>query len=74
MTPDQIAEAGDKDITIPKGSLDVAEFLLEEAKIALVPGIAFSADNHQRLSFATSMENIEEGMNRIESALKSLPA
>ncbi len=57
-----------------KGSLDVAEFLLEEAKVALVPGIAFGADNHQRLSFATSMENIEEGMNRIESALKSLPA
>ncbi|MCZ6512536.1 MAG: pyridoxal phosphate-dependent aminotransferase [Nitrospinae bacterium] len=57
-----------------KGSLDVAEFLLEEAKVALVPGIAFGADNHQRLSFATSMENIEEGMNRIESAVKSLPA
>ena len=57
-----------------KGSLDVAEFLLEEAKVALVPGIAFGADNNQRLSFATSMENIEEGMNRIESALKSLPA
>ena len=57
-----------------KGSLDVAEFLIEEAKVALVPGIAFGADNNLRLSFATSMENIKEGMDRIESALKSLHA
>ena len=55
-----------------KGSLDVAEFLIEEAKVALVPGIAFGADNNQRLSFATSMKNIEEGMDRIENAVKSL--
>ena len=54
------------------GSLDIAEFLLEEAKVALVPGIAFGADNNQRLSFATSMEKIKEGMDRIESAVKSL--
>ena len=57
-----------------QGSLDVAEFLLEEAKVALVPGIAFGADHNLRLSFATSMENIKEGMDRIESAVKSLPA
>jgi len=57
-----------------KGSLDVAEFLIEEAQVALVPGIAFGADNNQRLSFATSMENINKGMDRIESALKSLHA
>ncbi len=57
-----------------KGSLDIAEFLIEEAKVALVPGIAFGADSNLRLSFATSMENITEGLNRIESALKSLPA
>ncbi|MDH5762485.1 MAG: pyridoxal phosphate-dependent aminotransferase [Nitrospinota bacterium] len=54
------------------GSLDVAEFLLEEAKVALVPGIAFGADNNQRLSFATSMKNIQKGMDRIESAVNSL--
>jgi aspartate aminotransferase len=59
---------------IIKGSLDVAEFLIEEAKVALVPGIAFGADNNQRLSFATSMENIREGMDRIESAVNSLHA
>ncbi len=57
-----------------QGSLDVAEFLLEEAKVALVPGIAFGTDHNLRLSFATSMENIKEGMDRIESAVKSLPA
>ena len=57
-----------------KGSLDIAEFLIEEAKVALVPGIAFGADNNQRLSFATSMKNIIEGMDRIETAMKSLHA
>ncbi|MEE9498556.1 MAG: pyridoxal phosphate-dependent aminotransferase [Nitrospinaceae bacterium] len=55
-----------------KGSLDVAEFLIEEAKVSLVPGIAFGADNNLRLSFATSMENLNEGMNRIEAALNTL--
>jgi aspartate aminotransferase len=55
-----------------KGSLDVAEFLIEEAQVALVPGIAFGADNNLRLSFATSMENINEGLNRIEAALNTL--
>ena len=60
-----------KDKTI-KGSLDVAEFLLEEAQVALVPGIGFGADNNQRLSFATSMDNITEGLNRIESAVQAL--
>ncbi len=57
-----------------KESLDVAEFLIEEAKVALVPGIAFGADHNLRLSFATSMENIQEGMDRIESALNTLHA
>ena len=57
-----------------RGSLDVAEFLIEEAKVALVPGIAFGADNNLRLSFATSMENINEGLNRIETAVNSLNA
>lgn len=55
-----------------RGSLDIAEFFLEEAKVALVPGIAFGADNNMRLSFATSMETINEGLNRMESALNTL--
>ena len=60
-----------KDKTLA-GSLDVAEFLLEEAKVALVPGIAFGADNNLRLSFATSMDNIQRGLDRIEQALSTL--
>ena len=54
------------------GSLDVAEFLLQEARVALVPGIAFGADNNLRLSFATSMDNIQRGLDRIEQALSTL--
>ncbi len=40
--------------------------LLEEAKVALVPGAGFGWDNYVRLSFATSMENIKKGLDRIE--------
>lgn len=54
------------------GSLRLAEFLLEEAKVALVPGIAFGADNHVRISFATSMDNLSSGIDRIAKAIGSL--
>jgi aspartate aminotransferase len=54
------------------GSMRFAEFLLTDAKVALVPGIAFGADANQRLSFATSMQNLETGLNRIEEAINSL--
>lgn len=47
-------------------SMKLAERLLEEAKVTVVPGKAFGSDRHIRLSFATSMENIREGMDRIE--------
>ena len=53
-----------------KGSLDLAEMLLNEAKVAVVPGIAFGSDNHFRLSYATSMANIDKGLDRIAEALK----
>jgi aspartate aminotransferase len=53
-----------------KGSLDLAEMLLNEAKVAVVPGIAFGSDNHFRLSYATSMANIDKGLDRITEALK----
>ena len=53
-------------------STDFASYLLDEAKVALVPGIAFGADNYVRLSYATSMDNIVEGMNRIEDAIRNL--
>jgi len=53
-----------------KGSLDLAEMLLNEANVAVVPGIAFGADTHFRLSYATSMANIDKGLDRIAEALK----
>lgn len=54
------------------GSIAFTEFLLEEAKVAVVPGIAFGKEDHLRISYATSMENIEEGMDRIERAVGTL--
>lgn len=47
----------------------LAAVLLEHARVAVVPGEAFGAPGHLRLSYATSMDRLEEGMNRIESAL-----
>ena len=54
------------------GSLELCERLLEEAHVACVPGIAFGSDAHVRLSFATGMENIEKGLDRIENWLKTI--
>jgi len=53
-------------------STEFAAYLLEEAKVALVPGVAFGADKYARLSYAVSMENIRKGMDRIEAAIKNL--
>lgn len=55
-------------------SLDLADYLLEEALIATVPGAAFGADNFIRFSFATSMATIEAGMRRLQKALAALSA
>ena len=55
-----------------EGSLDLADYLLEEALIAAVPGVAFGADRFIRFSFATSMDVIEEGMKRFKKALGDL--
>lgn len=49
-----------------KDSITLAEILLEEAKVATVPGLAFGVDGYLRLSFATSMEDIIEGLRRTE--------
>jgi aspartate aminotransferase len=54
-----------------KGSMDFAKALLEQANVAVVPGMPFGCDKNVRLSFATSMQNITEGINRIENWLKS---
>ncbi len=48
------------------GSAAFAEALLEKAHIAVVPGSGFGSDGHLRLSYATSMEKIREGLDRLE--------
>jgi aspartate aminotransferase len=53
-------------------SNDFAAYLLEKASVAVVAGGAFGADNNIRLSYATSMGNIEKGIDRIEKAVKAL--
>ncbi len=55
-----------------QGSLDVSAFLLEEANVAVVPGIAFGDDRCVRLSFALNLEDIEKGIARIGKAVSSL--
>lgn len=55
-----------------KGSANLCEYLLTEARVALVPGIAFGADDFVRFSYATGLEAIKEGVDRIEEALKRL--
>ena len=53
-------------------STALADFFLDVARVAVVPGVEFGADPFERLSYATSMENIKEGLNRIEEAIKKL--
>ena len=53
-----------------ENSFDLSDFILKEAKVALIPGSAFEAEGYLRLSYATSMEDIKEGLNRIENILK----
>jgi len=53
-------------------SMDFASVLLDEAKVAVVPGIGFGDDNYVRLSFATSMQVIQEGMEAIKEFVSKL--
>ncbi len=62
-------KAGDRVIT---NSLDLADYLLEKAHVAVVPGAAFGEDECLRFSYATSLEQIEKGMDRLEKALNKL--
>ncbi|HUL37955.1 MAG TPA: pyridoxal phosphate-dependent aminotransferase [Thermodesulfobacteriota bacterium] len=55
-----------------ENSSALADYFLDVAKVAVVPGVEFGADPFERLSYATSMEDIKEGLNRIEEALKKL--
>ena len=63
------SKSGQRDIT---DSVTLCEYLLEEGRVACVPGAGFGTQEHIRLSYATSMELIEQAMDRIEDALKKL--
>lgn len=55
-----------------EGSVVFSELLLEEEKVAVVPGLPFGRDDYIRLSYATSLENIEKGLERIERFISKL--
>jgi aspartate aminotransferase len=72
--PDLTAFVGRK---TPEGKLiendaQLCEYLIEAARVAVVPGSAFGAPGYARLSYATSMKNVEEGVSRIAAALPRL--
>ena len=52
-----------------EGSMDITDYLLNSAGVGVVPGNGFGADNHLRLSFATSLAEINRGLDRIKKAL-----
>ncbi|HPR64544.1 MAG TPA: pyridoxal phosphate-dependent aminotransferase [Thermoanaerobaculia bacterium] len=58
--------------TLIRNSYGMAYYLLKHAGIALVPGAAFGSDEFIRISYATSMENIERGMDHMVQALGAL--
>jgi aspartate aminotransferase len=53
-------------------SMEFAERLLNEAKVAVIPGIAFGKDEYLRLSYATSIQEIEKGMDRMADFCRRL--
>jgi aspartate aminotransferase len=55
-----------------RNSQDFANYLLDEARVAVVPGGAFGADEFVRISYATSMDRLHEGVTRLDAALRRL--
>jgi aspartate aminotransferase len=53
----------------PRTSVELAALLLDEAKVAVVPGEAFGAPGHARLSFALGDDDLVEGVQRIAKLL-----
>ena len=51
-------------------SLDFANLILEKANVAIVPGLGFGDDDYARLSYATSLDNIIEGLRRIKELIE----
>ncbi|MEN6485377.1 MAG: pyridoxal phosphate-dependent aminotransferase [Syntrophobacteraceae bacterium] len=62
-------KAGDRKVT---NSLEMADYLMEAAHVAVVPGSAFGEDRCIRLSYALSMDDLKEGFDRIAKALSAL--
>ena len=61
----------DKNNCTISNDLEFAEYLLNNAKVAVVPGVAFGKSPFFRLSYATSFEQLKDACERIESALKN---
>ena len=55
-----------------KNSLDFANQLLAESKVAVVPGEAFGTNDHVRISYATSMTELERGLDRLHKFIEGL--
>jgi aspartate aminotransferase len=55
-----------------QGSMDLAAYILEDAQVGVVPGSAFGAEPFMRLSYATSLDNLKEGISRMKAALEKL--
>ncbi len=53
-------------------SMEFAEAILDDEKVAVIPGIAFGMEGYIRLSYATSMELIKEGLKRLENFIKKM--
>jgi len=57
---------------IIRNDMNVAKYFLEKAHVAVVPGVAFNYSGYVRFVFAKSLEEIKEGLDRIEKAIKEL--
>jgi len=64
--PNISAHLGEGKNAVAKNCTELAKLLLEKAHVALVPGEAFGAPGFLRLSYATSIERIEEGLRRLK--------
>ncbi len=58
--------------TLITSAMDLSLYLLQEAKVAVVAGEGFGSADHIRISYATSMSNLEQGLDHIEAALRRL--
>jgi len=54
-----------------KDSMELADYLLDQAGIAVTPGIAFGAEGYLRFSYAASEETIREGIRRFAASLSA---